>query len=107
MQSTVQAEWERTKAFEAACRTEFKKYPADSAAVIRARVAVKQGRPLWLSSHVTVAGPIDAVKAYVGMVLETDGCTPMYEHMLWRLGAPVVENGVAIVDMTKSHYAGD
>lgn len=61
-----------------------------------------------LYSYKVVHGPKDKAFAYAAHVFASDSCTPMYEHMLWRLfGADERPDGTVTLWFCKSHYAGD
>jgi hypothetical protein len=75
---------------------------------------------LWYPSHLgrggptkasvqRLSGPRELVFDYVAYELQHDSCTPMYEHMLWRVTqvhfSP--DDSLVEIEMYKSHYAGD
>lgn len=102
----IQAEYERLKAWETEGRKQCREWKPDPVD-IKASVVVKDTRPNHHYSCKVVAGLEADVKLYVGWLLETDTCTPHYEHMLWRLNSVTEQNGLTIAELSKSHYAGD
>ena len=113
--NTTQANYEAVKAFETQARADYlevaKLYEGAALATlhdnIRADVVRRATSPRRMQHNETIAGPTAAVLLYVGWMMETDSCTPHYEHMLWSLFAVVRNGGLTLVEMGKSSYAGD
>lgn len=74
---------------------------------VKAEVVVKYTSPRRFQHNMTVAGPAEAVALYVGMVLETDSCTPHYEHMLWSVFSIERNGGLVMAELGRSSSAGD
>lgn len=81
--------------------------PALDAEKVKAGVVVKYASPRRFQHNMTIAGPHEAVSLYVGMVLETDSCTPHYEHMLWSVFSITRNGGLVMAELGRSSYAGD
>lgn len=111
----TQATFEAVKEFETRARAGYRVMAGglEGAALaalhdnIRADVVTRATSPRRMQHNETVAGPVAAVMLYVGWKMETDSCTPQYEHMLWTLFSVVRNGGLAMAEMGKTSYAGD
>lgn len=60
------------------------------------------------ASYLDVCGDSDDVRIYVGGLVEIDRkARPMYEYMAWSVYEVIEANGLTLVRLSRSLYAGD
>lgn len=111
MTTSYQAEYLRIRDWAREARSQYHlaKVANTTLQILRDQV-VERREYSRTNRHLTlldVAGPEASVSEYVGGILETDTCTPQYEHMLWQVNKVTLQNGYALVSLTKTNYAGD